>query len=148
MRSINRKNPCLFLLIFVFTALPIFPQETNPASYIGLTLSDLIELLGVPESVHSSRGLNEWQDDVVFVYDFGNFYILRDRVWQIELRSAYRIRAGDSRNTVFLSFGEPIFTANDYAIFSLNGFSWPMSIRFNFDSNGRVLLIFIYRSDL
>ena len=141
------KMPCLILLL-AFAAMPLFPQETNPGSYIGLTLSSLIELLGVPQTVHASRGINEWQDDVVFVYETGNFYIFRDRVWQIEIRSAYRIRAGDSRNTVLLSFGEPVSSASDFAIFHLSGYSWPMSIRFNFDSNGRVTVIYIFRSDL
>ena len=144
----NPKIPCIIILLFLITAMPLFPQDINPASYIGLTLSGLIELFGVPQTVHTSRGLNEWQDDVVFVYDAGDFYIFRDRVWQLGLRSAYRIRAGDSRNTVFLSFGEAISSTNDFAIFPLNGYSWPMSIRFNFDSNGRVTMIYIFRSDL
>ena len=137
----------VFLLLSL-SSLPVFSQEYNPASYVGLTLSSLIELLGVPQTVRSSRGLNEWQDDVVFVYEIGNFYIFRDRVWQVELSSAFRIRAGDTRNMVLLSFGEPVSSAGDFDVFHLSGYSWPMAVRFNFDSNERVTMIYIFRSDL
>ena len=153
MRSFNmgflcRKITSLLILFLVFGVQTLWAQETDPASYIGITLSGLIEQLGVPLTVHASRGLNEWQDDVVFVYNEGDFFIFRDRVWQLGIRSAYRIRAGDARDVVFLSFGEAVYSGSDFATFPLNGYSWPMAIRFNFDSNGRVAMIFIFRSDL
>jgi hypothetical protein len=92
--------------------------------------------------------MEEWQDDVVFVYNAGDFYILRDRVWHIGVKSAYLISTGDPGSAVFLSFGQALRSGMDYAIFSLQGYNWPLALRFNFDSAGRVAAIFIYRSDL
>ena len=123
------------------------PSE-DPAFYIGLTLTDLIGRLGIPASVHAVRGIEEWQDDVVFVYSEGNFYIFNDRIWQIELKSAYLIRSGDPASAVYLLFGEDNPGGQDYAIFPLRGYAWPLAIRFNFDSAGKTGMIFIYRSDL
>jgi len=51
-------------------------------SLVGLRLDELIARFGVPRAVHAVRGAEEWQDDVVFVYSQGDFYIHRDRVWQ------------------------------------------------------------------
>ena len=124
------------------------PQEDDPALCIGLSLEELIHRFGTPRSVYPVRGMEEWQDDVVFVYDEGDFYIIKDRVWQIGLKSAYLIRAGDSRAAVSLSFGEALSTREDYAVFPLKGKHWPLELRCNFDSGGKVTAIFIYRSDI
>jgi len=124
------------------------PQEGDPALLIGFTLSDLINRFGVPRSVYSVRGLQEWQDDVVFVYDEADFYIIKDRVWQVGLKSAYLIRSGDSRAAVSSNFGEPLSSGEDYVIFPLRGNHWPLALRCNFDSTGRVKAIFIYRLDI
>ncbi|MCL2478226.1 MAG: hypothetical protein FWF22_01900 [Treponema sp.] len=146
-----------FVLAFALTVIsPLWPQaETqtapsapDPAAYIGMTLNDLISRFGVPQSVYASRGLQEWQDDVVFVYDAGDFYIIKDRVWQLGVKSAYLISAGDPVPAVFLGFGDPVYNSTDCAVFTLRGYSWPLSLRFNFSSDGKVDMIFIYRSDL
>ncbi|MDR3146416.1 MAG: hypothetical protein LBU21_09065, partial [Treponema sp.] len=56
-------------------------DEVDPASRIGLSLDELVAGRGVPESVYAVRGGEDWQDDVVFVYPDGDYYIYRDRVW-------------------------------------------------------------------
>jgi hypothetical protein len=131
-------------------------------TFIGMTLEDLFGRLGLPRSVYAIRGIEEWQDDVVFVYDEGDFYILKDRVWQVGLKSAFRIKSGDSRQAVFQVFGESFVEGEprapspaedsegggDYMVFPLEGYSWPMAVRCNFDSAGKVKIIFVYRSDL
>jgi hypothetical protein len=150
------RFPPLFLAFLLAIVIPLWPQagssqvgrSDDPALLVGLTLNDLIQRFGIPNSVHAVRGLEEWQDDVVFVYDEGDFYILNDRVWHIGLKSAYLIRTGDPRSAVSLSFGQALRGGTDYAIFSLQGYNWPLALRFNFDSAGRVSAIFIYRSDL
>ena len=143
----NRFTALVFLLLAVF---PLWPQsaEPDPASWIGLTITELIERFGIPKSVYPARGAEEWQDDVVFVYNEGNFYILIDRVWQVEIKEAYRIRTGDPRPAVDLSFGEPLSSGTGYVVFALEGKNRPISLCFNFDAGGRVAKIFIFRSDL
>jgi hypothetical protein len=144
----------LLLALWMVIIFPLWPQTQteplgdDPASFIGYSLTDLILRFGVPRSVYPVRGVEEWADDVVFVYDEGDFYIIKDRVWQIGLKSAYLIQAGDSRSAVSLSFGEALSSGWDYLIFPLKGQSWPVALRCNFDSDGRVTVIFIYRSDL
>ena len=148
----------LLLVLWAAMIIPLWPEiwsesrtlawDEDPASFIGYTLSELIQRFGVPRSVYPVRGLQEWDDDVVFVYDEGDFYIIKDRVWQIGLSSAYLIQAGDSRAAVHLSFGQSLLSGEDFAIFPLGGHNWPLAMRFNFDSTGRVTVIFIYRSDI
>jgi len=147
----------LFLpFLFCILILPLHPQtqpNSEPVSYIGLTLTELITNFGIPDSVYSSRGPEVWQDDVVFKYGATDFYIVKDRVWQIAVREAFLIRAGDPFTAVFLSFGEPVASGPDYAVFTLErrnlpGQLWPLAIRFNFDAAGRIAMIYIYRSDL
>ena len=139
------------ILLLAIIAVPAVPQTSllhDPASCIGFTLTELIGHYGVPRSVRASRGIEEWQDDVVFVYDTENFYIVNDRVWQIEVKSAYLINSGDPGSSVFLRFGEAVARRPDYAVFRLNGYSWPLEIRFNFNAAGIITMIYIYRSDL
>ena len=125
----------------------------DEASYVGMTLEELINRFGVPRSVHSVRGLEEWQDDVVFVYNTADFYIYRNRVWQVGLTSYMGISTGDLGQLVPLIMdtvpgfskleSPPNFTA--YYMYER---SWPMILRFDFNEAGRVRGIFIFRSDL
>jgi hypothetical protein len=119
----------------------------DPASLIGLTLAESMARFGAPQSVHPVRGLEEWQDDVVFVYADRDLYIYRDRVWQLGLREAYGIRAGDPRGAVLLVLGESAKTHSGYVLADLPGGAWPLTIRVNLDAAGKVTGLFIYRSD-
>jgi hypothetical protein len=140
----------LLLALLMAIIFPLWPQtETDdPALLIGYSLADLIRRFGVPRSVYPVRGVEEWADDVVFVYDEGDFYIIKDRVWQVGLKSAYQVKAGDSWSTVSYNLGQALSSGWDYVVFPLRGQSWPLALRCNFDSEGRVTVIFIYRSDL
>ena len=63
------------------------PQESGASdhiSYVGMTLAEVIEIFGAPETVAVARGLEIWQDDVVFQYSDMDLFIYRDRVWQIK----------------------------------------------------------------
>jgi hypothetical protein len=140
-------------LLLVLPVLPVraqtgapASQAGDPASFIGFTLEELLGRFGAPRSVYAIRGLEEWQDDVVFVYSQGDFYIFKDRVWQIGLKSAYRIQAGDPKSAVFLALGEDASDEGDHALCPLGGWSWPIMMRCNFDGAGKVSDIFIFRS--
>jgi hypothetical protein len=145
----------VMLFIFGVFARPLVSQEesggrsveTDPAQWIGMDLPALLARFGAPRSVYAVRGREEWQDDVVFVYDHGDFYIYKDRVWQAGLKSAYGIEAGDSREAVLPALGENTEVREHYLLRPLPGGSWPLALRCNLDEQGKVSIIFIYRSD-
>ena len=152
------RFPFLLLLCVVgFQGNWILPAQTggnppiasldNPASLIGLTLEEVLTLFGVPRSVYAVRGYEEWQDDVVFVYEAGDFYVFKDRVWQIGLKSAYSVSVGDRREALALTLGETARHFDSYAVYAFNDYSWPILMRCNFDQANKVSAIFIYRSD-
>jgi hypothetical protein len=147
-------NSLMGLFFFWVLVFPLFPQEDSgggapdPALWVGMDLPALLAGFGVPHSVYAVRGMEEWQDDVVFVYDQGDFYIFKDRVWQIGLKSAYKVQAGDSRAAALLALGEErTENRENYLLRPLPGGSWPLALRCNLDGEGKVSNIFIYRSD-
>ena len=135
-------------VLLLFSAVSASAQsDSDPSSLLGITLSDLIKTYGVPKNVYAVRGVAVWQDDVVFVYDQMEFFIIGNRVWQLKVRSAYNIKDGDSKTTVNRVMGEGRNYEN-YTIYQLPGKAWPIMLRINWDSSGRAAGIYIYRSDL
>ena len=142
----------ILLLVLLFAAFPLWAGQEEPQSFVGLTLEQLIARLGVPQTVFVSRGAELWQDDVVFQYPLGNFYIHRNRVWQVSLRQvtvrdAQGIRLGDTRSAVLLALGEDVNDLGRHVVYRLPSALWPMALRVNFNEAGVVTAIFIYRSD-
>ncbi|AEF83270.1 hypothetical protein [Leadbettera azotonutricia] len=141
-----------FLTALLLAGLPAFlPAQIageDPVSFIGLTLRELTGRFGAPQSVYAVRGIEEWQDDVVFVYSDGDFYVFKDRVWQVGIKAAFRIRAGDPKAAALLALGEGVEDRGDHLLYPIAGRSWPLTLRCNFDSSGKTTAIFIYRSDL
>ena len=90
------------LLLLFFLSLPLLPAQgsADELSLVGITLNELILRFGVPRSVSAARGLEEWQDDVVFEYGDRDYYVYKDRVWQVALKAAMGLKAGDSREAV------------------------------------------------
>ena len=144
---------CAFL-IFLFTlAMPLFTQSSSAISrqdeffsIIGLKIDELLSRYGTPVSVFSSRGDEIWQDDVVFEYEEGNFYLYRDRVWQISIKSAYGMNVGDAKSVALLIIGEMAMDFGDYILYNLEYGSWPLALRININSE-KISEIFIFRSD-
>ena len=145
-------TPRLLASVILFSLVPaLWAQESgqvDPASYVGMSISDLLGRLGTPASVYAVRGPEEWLDDVVFIYSEGDFYILKDRVWQVSVKTAYRIRVGDPESAAFLGLGEASVSSKEHAVFPLGWVNWPLAVRCNFNAAGRVSAIFIYRTDL
>jgi len=143
-----------FCIVLIVTSIAIWPQTFQPVveqmgepfSFVGMTLTELITRFGVPESVYTARGDEEWQDDVVFVYDAGDFYIFRDRVWQIGITSVYGIRTGDLKAVALLILGDEARDMGDYILFRLHGSAWPLSLRVSIRDD-RISAIYIYRPD-
>jgi hypothetical protein len=131
-------------------AVPVQAAEilrTDPASLIGLSLENMLSRFGVPQGVYASRGSEAWQDDVVFVYEGGDFYVYRDRVWQIRLKTAYGIRLGDPRPVVSLTLGEEAGDFGDHMVLALPSKGWPLALRVNLDGAGIVTAVYVYRPD-
>ena len=151
------KNLLLFCLLFLSVIAFGFGQPLaggrSPVTLVGLTLEDLINNFGIPRSVYAVRGLEEWQDDVVFVYDGVDFYVFEDRVWQVGLRSFMGINTGDPGSVVSLILDSTqgfskLETRRDSVSYSINEGSLPMILTCDFDEAGRVRGIYIFRSDL
>jgi len=136
---------CIGLLCFGISGFAQTESE-DPALIVGLTLSELINRFGVPKQVYAVRGVAAWQDDVVFVYDAGEFFIFGNRVWQIKIRTAYNIKEGDTKAAVTRVFGESR-DYEGYTLYQLPAKAWPMMLRVNWDTSGKVAGIYIYRSD-
>lgn len=158
---------CFMLWMGVFCASPmIWPQQgtINPdpkppaqkdpgvsdiSSLIGLTIEELIARFGIPGSVHAVRGLESWQDDVVFVYKERDFYIYKDHVWQIAVKAAYGVKIGDHETLVSQTLGkERIRYVDDYLLFALPSQTWPLMLRISFNNLRAVSAIYIYRPDI
>ncbi|MDR0722850.1 MAG: hypothetical protein LBF75_08715 [Treponema sp.] len=117
------------------------------SSFVGLTLEGLITRCGFPQSVYAVRGNETWQDDVVFTYEVGDFYMYKDRVWQIQVKTAYGIKIGDNLTSISWILGEGTQMYSNYFLIPLRGHPWPLTIRLNFTSAGLISAIFIYRPD-
>ena len=143
--------PTSYFLLFFFAAPQLMSQQDisrndEIVSNIGLKLEDLFLRYGAPRTVHAARGDEYWQDDVVFVYNEGDFYIYRDRVWQIGLKSGYGIKIGDVKASALLVFADKAQDYGDYLLYPITGGIWPLSLRVNFNA-GRISGIFVYRTD-
>jgi hypothetical protein len=143
----------LILLLLLAGVFPLFSQtavsedrKEEPFSYIGMRLGDVFSRFGTPQSVYAARGDEHWQDDVVFVYAAGDFYVYRDRVWQVGLKSVFGINVGDVKAVALLVLGETARDEGDYLLYNIPGGGWPVSLRVNFSAN-RVSAIFVYRPD-
>ena len=121
-------------------------QHDEQFSFVGMRLDELYRRFGTPQAVYTARGEENWQDDVVFVYNEGEFYIYRDRVWQVGVKSIYGMRVGDAKGVALLVLGENARDGGDYVLYPIPGGAWPLSLRVNL-SAGRISSIFVYRPD-
>jgi len=145
----------LFILAFSLNAQqtrPVYAGLSNEEhlSFIGMMIPDLIQRFGPPAAVAVERGVEVWQDDVVFQYSGADFYIYKDRVWQVKLTSTHGISNGDRKAVVLLTFGNRAVDFGDYTLVPIGGRNWPLTLRVNFNNVNNTELvsaIFIYRPD-
>ncbi|MCL2093869.1 MAG: hypothetical protein FWH12_06710 [Treponema sp.] len=124
------------------------PFEQDPEAFIGLTLEELFSRMGTPRYVYPVRGLEEWQDDVVFVYDQGDMYIFRDRIWQIGFNSHRGISIGDTWGTAVMILGQQAEGRGNSVFLPIHDRPWPLMLRLDFDINNRVQAMYVYRTDV
>ncbi|MDR2543015.1 MAG: hypothetical protein LBC80_06160 [Treponema sp.] len=141
----------LFLLAFSLTAQerPLNTGLSNDEQYyfVGMTLAEVIERFGPPRSVTVARGIDNWQDDVVFRYTGVDFFIHIDRIWQVKFTTTHGISIGDPKAAVLLLLGETAEDNEEHVIVSIPGRNWPLILRINFNNNENVSSIFLYRPD-
>ncbi|MDR2865299.1 MAG: hypothetical protein LBV68_06815 [Spirochaetaceae bacterium] len=119
----------------------------DPVALIGMSLTEMLEAFGPPVSVYALRGAEEWQDDVVFEYKGMDFYLYKDRVWQVSPLSIYNISVGDPKMAVTLSWGDKAADKDSYMIYEVPGKAWKIELRYNIDAKGKISAIYIYRAD-
>ncbi|MDR2468008.1 MAG: hypothetical protein LBD22_03515 [Spirochaetaceae bacterium] len=115
-------------------------------SLIGITVRDVIVRFGPPSAVYPLRGDVEWQDDVVFEYTGVDFYIFKDSVWQISIKSANGIRIGDAKMAISLVHGTAIEDKGSHVIAPVLNRSWRVNYRYEIE-RGKVAAIYLYRPD-
>jgi len=150
----NPRSPVPAVIIcaaLIFFAPRIWAQQAEDpnagiVSNIGLKIDDLFVRFGAPGTVYTARGIETWQDDVVFVYGERDFYIYRDRVWQIGLKAGFGVKIGDTKAAAFQALADKARDEGDYLLCPVSGGAWPVSLRVNFTA-GRVSGIFLYRTD-
>ena len=146
----------LILPFFIFLIFPIYTQErplniglsvNEQHSFIGMTISELVERFGPPRTVASARGIELWQDDVVFQYTGVDFYIYRDRVWQVKFLTTYGISNGETKAAVLLTLGNNVQDMGNHLLLPIAGNNWPLMLRVNFNNTGQVNAIYLFRPD-
>jgi hypothetical protein len=155
--------PCSAIVFFLLLPLCLAAQTgtgpSDPENLVGATLEDLLSRAGPPQSVYPVRGLEPWQDDVVFVYPSLDVYLFKDRVWQVSPRSAYRVTTGDTRLQAEAALGTgfteiPGPGEGEYAlVYAFSRRPWPLALRVNIRKAAAeggadtVTSLYIYRSD-
>ncbi|MDR2730765.1 MAG: hypothetical protein LBB81_07705 [Treponema sp.] len=142
-----RRNRVTLFFLMAFLSFRIYSLEWDEQfSLIGLKLPELFEDFGPPDAVYAARGNEVWQDDVVFQYAGKDFFIYKDRVWQVKFSSVFGISLNDPRRAAMLRLGNTADDNGDYALLPLQGGDWPLMIRVNFTAEF-VSAIYVYRSD-
>jgi hypothetical protein len=126
--------------------------------YVGLTLQEAYEILGVPEEVFPFRGAEVWQDNVVFYYN-NHIYLFwyGNRVWQVRLDKRYEGNLGPrgdpeiffmgmERGLVRALLGEPFAEDEVSSIYLLPDQGYPVRLRLFFES-GVLTDLYLYRGD-
>jgi hypothetical protein len=125
-------------------------QDILTDDAVGLTLKEVFSSYGQPDTVHAVRGAEEWQDDVVFVYDGLKLdvYIYKDRVWQVRVQSALGLKNGDRKAAALLALADNVEDRESYLLYRYPNTVWPKYARFNLDAANRISAIYIYRPDM
>jgi hypothetical protein len=141
---------------------PAVKAPPDVENAVGLTLREVFAFYGQPDAVHAVRGVEEWQDDVVFVYDDRklDIYIYKDRVWQVRVEAALGLKKGTQKTTALRVLNEksalgekgvsggPVEDKGDHLLYRYPASVWPKYARLNFDALDRISAIYIYRPDM
>lgn len=153
----------LALAIAIAAALlPAFAQQApaetgpaigdDPATILGLSVSEVLGRWGPPQSVFSVRGEEAWQDDVAFRYAEGfTLFLYGEKLWQLRLSapyagSAYGLFLGDSFDKAYSLLGEPHERSGDRLVYRMPYQGYPVRLRLDL-TDGKLSDIYLYRAD-
>jgi hypothetical protein len=129
------------------------PRAEGLTSWLGMTISEVHQLLGSPEGLFPYRGRSEDEDNVIFYYP-DHFYIFwfQDRVWQVRVDDRWigsldGVKMGMSLTEVLALWGKPINDRDPQPTWTLPDRGYPVRIRLYFDELDRLFDLYIYRSD-
>jgi len=120
--------------------------------YLGLSLAEILQELGPPDSLASSRGTEAWQDSVIFYYsDHSYIYWWQDRVWQLRLDKRHSediagIRMGMDTKTVLDRLGPPRERSEKILRWTLPDQGYPVELLLYFDKD-QLSDLYIRRAD-
>lgn len=124
----------------------------DPSIVLGSTLSQVLKDFGAPVRVYAARGLEPWQDDVVFEYDSGfSLFLFGDRVWQVRLVSPYAgacfgVFLGDAWDKAYSMLGRPYREEASAAEWRVPFDGFPVRLRV-LAMDGKVADLYLYRAD-
>jgi hypothetical protein len=129
------------------------PHAESLTSWLGMTIPEVHQLMGSPESLFPYRGRSENEDNVVFYYP-DHFYVFwfQDRVWQVRVDDRWSgsldgVKMGTSLSEVLTLWGKPINDRDPQPTWTLPDRGYPVRIRLYFDDNSRLVDLYVYRSD-
>ncbi|MEM5947520.1 hypothetical protein WKV44_03080 [Spirochaetia bacterium 38H-sp] len=141
---------CVIILSF-----PVFSDDElfDYVSLMGMDIASLIDTYGIPSSVYSVRGAEEWQDDVVFDYGAFAVFLWDNRVWQILFTDdfAYKVEGlvlgmNWDEAVSSLSAFSLVFEDDEKKVFVLPRWSYPVRLVV-MKENDVLSKIYVYRSD-
>ncbi|QEN06946.1 hypothetical protein EXM22_02665 [Oceanispirochaeta crateris] len=159
------------LLCLFFSSLSLFAQTEGAAltevpdareltarenlilltDYLGMSLEEAVEKMGMPDSLFSVRGPSEGQDSVVFLYEKSLSLYWADRhVWQLRVDKEFfstdmPLFFGMSREESVRLLGPPDLEKEDFSIYKLPQRGYPVACALYFDEG--LADLYIYRSD-
>ena len=130
--------------------LPLAADLTSP---LGWTPDEAFAWLGAPEGLFPYRGHVEGDDSVVFYFP-DHFYLFwfRDRVWQVRVDEHWNgevdgVRMGMGLDEVISLWGPPINDFDAAPTWTLPDRGYPVRLRLFFDDGGKLIDLYVFRSD-
>ncbi len=127
-------------------------DNLDMVALLGLALDQVLDRYGAPKEVFPLRGMEAWQDDVVFYYPSNlYFFFFGNRVWQVRIDKRYSGKAlgfspGTPKQEVIARLGTPFYQDQDSLIYLLPDRGYPVRSRFFFE-NEILSDIYVYRGD-
>jgi len=159
MRKLFGLSICLLSLLTFLSAQATASPDVSPADFdlimlLGYTPELTLVTLGAPARIRAVRGLEAWQDDVVFEYPDLKLalFFWEDRVWQLRADSGFSgSLAGQSLvpdyGQLEVIYGRTRAQGPTWQEWAVPGSAWPLRLRMVTDDGDNSVFFYIYRAD-